>query len=326
MPTLCLFCHRELKFDESLKGKLFCSSLHRELYLQQAPALSVDQESAAPPRMKYAPRSESIRRIRASLDRQNAARTASATAAAVPAPLAFAASAHFMGTGRSLETPLRQSFSPSLPGSAAPVNRGPAPVPFPDQTPQAPLNPPPAEPIRPEIFSRGLDSASGLASIWRWVVSGVVTSLTVFAIALPFPSHLAKSNGTHAVAGDFSAATIQPSTPPSAAALVSLSPVPESSVRHVSINATQIAWVSACADGREILQELLSPGDASNIDFANRAIVRLGNAGGVRLAVDGAAIDQLGSAGEARIVELTQGGSRLLPLKPGDTRKDCQFE
>lgn len=66
---------------------------------------------------------------------------------------------------------------------------------------------------------------------------------------------------------------------------------------------------------------MVSPGDTPNFEFANRAvvrIVRIGNAGGVELAVNWAAIGQVGSEGELRILELTH---ERLPAPLAATRR-----
>lgn len=61
------------------------------------------------------------------------------------------------------------------------------PLPFSDQKPQAPLDPHRMEPILLGTISQSLDSGRSLPSIRVWLVSGVVASLTILALALHFP-------------------------------------------------------------------------------------------------------------------------------------------
>ena len=57
---------------------------------------------------------------------------------------------------------------------------------------------------------------------------------------------------------------------------------------------------------------MFAAGSSEQVEFTNRAVVRLGNAGPVDLKLDGKAIGPLGKAGQIRAVELTPGASRFL--------------
>jgi hypothetical protein len=272
--------------------------------------------------VKYPSPSESARRIRASLDRHNDVPRATTPAIAAPPPLELAAS---------LATPLRQGFSPSHPDDADRSDLGPVPLPFPDQKPQAPLDPLRMEPIFLSTISQGLDSGRSLPSIRVWLVSGAVASLTIFALALPFPLKSNASNRSQAVTFPKPESAPALVSPGSSAIFARLPPNPPLRpaaafmVQHVSLSVNQAAWISACADGKEMFQIMVSPGDTPDFEFANRAVVRIGNAGGVELAVNGAAIGQLGPEGEVRVLELTHEGFRLLTLPPGATSNDCDL-
>ena len=86
-----------------------------------------------------------------------------------------------------------------------------------------------------------------------------------------------------------------------------------SPLSHVSINVTESSWVSACSDGKPAFATLFSPGDTRLIEFSARAVVRVGNAGGVEIAVDGKPLGPLGRIGTLRLIEFTPGAFRYLP-------------
>ncbi len=97
-------------------------------------------------------------------------------------------------------------------------------------------------------------------------------------------------------------------------------------MRHASIEVTTTSWVSVCSDGKEVLRRFLSSGDVREIEFADRALLRLGNAGGVRVAVEGrpVSLGLSGLSGGLRVIELGPRGSRLVALPPDDDGKsDC---
>jgi hypothetical protein len=124
---------------------------------------------------------------------------------------------------------------------------------------------------------------------------------------------------------------LKPAQPPSLLDLIPNEAALESSrlgamapgLRHASIEVTTTSWVSACSDGKEVLRRLLSYGDVRQIDFFDRALLRVGNAAGVRIAVEGRPIP-LGPSGGLRVIELGPRGSRLVSLPPDDDgRNDC---
>ena len=53
-----------------------------------------------------------------------------------------------------------------------------------------------------------------------------------------------------------------------------------SSARHAEIRVTEPVWVYAVSDGKELFQKLLAKDETRQIDFVEKALVRMGNAGG----------------------------------------------
>jgi hypothetical protein len=102
---------------------------------------------------------------------------------------------------------------------------------------------------------------------------------------------------------------------------VKLTAVP-SSVRHAEIRVTEPAWVYAVSDGKEVFGKLLAKDETRQIDFAEKALVRVGNAGGVDITVDGKSIGPLGPRGAIRAVELTPDGHRFVPLSAAGLDKN----
>ena len=92
-------------------------------------------------------------------------------------------------------------------------------------------------------------------------------------------------------------------------------------IRHASFKITGTSWVSACADGQKLFEKLLSPGEVRQIEFPDKAVVRVGNAGQVEIAVDGKPVGPLGRTGQLRLLELSAQGMRVLPM--GDPADDC---
>ena len=91
------------------------------------------------------------------------------------------------------------------------------------------------------------------------------------------------------------------------------SPVVVDARRHAEIRVTEPAWVYVVSDGREVFRKLLVKDETRQIDFVQRALVRVGNAGGVEISVDGKPVGPLGSRGEIRALEITAAGHRFVP-------------
>ena len=74
--------------------------------------------------------------------------------------------------------------------------------------------------------------------------------------------------------------------------------------------------------GKEVFGKLLAKDETRQIDFAEKALVRVGNAGGVDITVDGKSIGPLGPRGAIRAVELTPDGHRFVPLSAAGLDKN----
>ena len=82
-------------------------------------------------------------------------------------------------------------------------------------------------------------------------------------------------------------------------------------------------WISACSDGRPAFTQVMMAGDNKDIEFQRTAVVRVGNAGGAEIYLDGKSLGPLGTPGTVKVLEISGAGMRSLPgnLAPGT---DCQ--
>jgi hypothetical protein len=91
-------------------------------------------------------------------------------------------------------------------------------------------------------------------------------------------------------------------------------PAPVSSTRHATIKAVETTWVMVTVDGKRVLNKKMVRDDVREIEFFSKATLRIGNAKGLEIILDGKPIGPIGGRGQARFVELSAAGFRLLPL------------
>ena len=84
--------------------------------------------------------------------------------------------------------------------------------------------------------------------------------------------------------------------------------------RHAEIKVLRTTWVSVVVDGKEVPGKALHKGDVREIEFSDKALVRVDDAAGVQISLDGTPIGPLGGHGRKSLVELSVKGHRLLPL------------
>jgi len=92
--------------------------------------------------------------------------------------------------------------------------------------------------------------------------------------------------------------------PPKAAA-------PSKSVR-VDFTAAEPSWVGVYVDGKQTSGKVLEAGQTTAVDGEGKIRVRLGNAGGVEVTANGKPLGRLGAAGQARTLEFTAAGFRIV--------------
>lgn len=103
----------------------------------------------------------------------------------------------------------------------------------------------------------------------------------------------------------------QTQQPPTAAKLAA--PAPASTGQHVTLQASELTWVSTKdAAGKEILSRVFDKGESRSLDLPNGATVRVGNAGGLGILLNGASIGSLGKHGEVREIVFKNGSYKVV--------------
>jgi cytoskeleton protein RodZ len=92
-------------------------------------------------------------------------------------------------------------------------------------------------------------------------------------------------------------------------------PNPDATV-HIQIVAEEAVWVLARADGKYAFSATLNPGDTRQVEGVKDVVLRLGNAGGVAITLNGKPLGPVGPKGQARTLQLTSGGFQIVPAKP----------
>jgi hypothetical protein len=100
-------------------------------------------------------------------------------------------------------------------------------------------------------------------------------------------------------------------TPPNPAATV-----------HVEITADEAVWVLARADGKYVFSATMDAHTARNVEGVKEVTLRLGNAGGVTISLNGKPIGPAGPKGQVRTIQFTSGGFQIVPAKPASAPLD----
>ncbi|HTX37379.1 MAG TPA: RodZ domain-containing protein [Bryobacteraceae bacterium] len=88
---------------------------------------------------------------------------------------------------------------------------------------------------------------------------------------------------------------------------------------HVQVTASALVWVSAKADDKTAFTGTLEPSQSRTVDAQHTVVLRLGNAGGAEILLNGKSIGPVGPSGQPRTIQLTSGGFQIVaPPKPPD--------
>jgi cytoskeleton protein RodZ len=102
--------------------------------------------------------------------------------------------------------------------------------------------------------------------------------------------------------------------PAPAAALVT-TPNPDATV-HLEVSAEEAVWVLARADGKYLFSATMDAHSTRTVEGVKEVTLRLGNAGGVTISLNGKAIGPVGPKGQPRTIQFTSGGFQIVPAKP----------
>jgi cytoskeleton protein RodZ len=85
----------------------------------------------------------------------------------------------------------------------------------------------------------------------------------------------------------------------------------------VQVSADEPVWVSARSDGKFSFSGTLSANEVRTIEANEMVVLKLGNAGGVTILLNGKPIGAVGTKGQVREIQLTSGGFQIVaPPKP----------
>jgi len=101
-------------------------------------------------------------------------------------------------------------------------------------------------------------------------------------------------------------------TPPVAApGIPNTAPNPNAKVR-VGITADEAVWIRADVNGKYQFSGVLQPHESRSIDVDGEVTLRLGNAGGASLTLNGKPVGAVGPKGQIRTVQFTSGGFQIV--------------
>jgi cytoskeleton protein RodZ len=90
----------------------------------------------------------------------------------------------------------------------------------------------------------------------------------------------------------------------------------------VEVTAAEDVWVMARSDGKYLFSGTLKANETRTVEAANTVLLRVGNAGGVTITLNGKPIGEVGPRGQVRIVQLTSGGFQIVAPKPSAPAAD----
>jgi cytoskeletal protein RodZ len=85
---------------------------------------------------------------------------------------------------------------------------------------------------------------------------------------------------------------------------------------QVAIQATAPCWVSATADGTRVMYKTMEPGERQTIAVKDALDLRVGDAGGLALSIDGVPGKSLGASGQPVTVHIARDNYRTLLMQP----------
>lgn len=84
---------------------------------------------------------------------------------------------------------------------------------------------------------------------------------------------------------------------------------------RVQLTAEESVWVQATTDGKRAFSGTIEPHGIQIIEANDHVLLKLGNAGGVRVELNGKPVGSLGSEGEVLRVQFTSGGFQIVPAE-----------
>ena len=111
--------------------------------------------------------------------------------------------------------------------------------------------------------------------------------------------------------------TTTPAPQPAAAPAPTPAPAPAATGPiQLVLNAIEPVWVTAIADGKTVLAEVVPAGSSKTIVASKGARLTLGNAGGVDITFNGKKLEPFGPRGQVRTVDFTSWGAQVVSRTP----------
>ncbi len=86
---------------------------------------------------------------------------------------------------------------------------------------------------------------------------------------------------------------------------------------HIALTAEEATWVQAKANGKVVFSGVIQANETKSLQAGDAITLRIGNAGGVSISLNGKAIPAVGPKGQVRVVQLTPDGNvQVEPPKP----------
>jgi cytoskeleton protein RodZ len=111
------------------------------------------------------------------------------------------------------------------------------------------------------------------------------------------------------------AGTAAPGAPPAPSPTPAAGVGSEAPIR-VEMTADEPVWVSAHSDGKYLFSTTLQANESRTAEANGTLVLKLGNAGGIRISLNGKPIGPVGPKGQIRTVQLTSGGFQILLPEP----------
>jgi hypothetical protein len=143
-------------------------------------------------------------------------------------------------------------------------------------------------------------------------VASVGVLIWTFTSPLPQAPDTAAASSTPAQSATpvHPATAVQPVTP------VEPATASRSEASRVDLQASEMTWVSlAQSDGTKILSQLFQPGDVRSVDLPKSATLRVGNAAGLSVRLNGNPIGSIGPHGAVRVVRFDDGAYKIVPAQ-----------
>lgn len=175
-------------------------------------------------------------------------------------------------------------------------------APDPDVSDELPDSPRPAA-------SSGRLPAIALAALAVYAAAAIVMTWRSETVAPPITDAVGTTGAIAAASPEMAPVAARSMEPArAAAAMPAASPARDEIVAVVE--AERAAWIAASADGQRVLYRIMPPGTTETLRARREITIRVGDAGAVRLSVNGGPAASVGQDGQVRNVTLTPAALR----------------